>query len=177
MRVRRKNADSSVQERIEGGPEGRGVKKPKFSLRDYKDAETVALLREFDQKALGRWAIDCAERAMPYFEAQYPDDRRPRIALETLREWIDSGRFSMAVIRKASLDAHAAAKEIGNDSPAASAAHAAGQAVATAHVALHALGAANYALQAIHRASDAEAVAGNLKLERNWQLRHLRSFR
>jgi len=57
----------------------------------------------------------------------------------------------MAVIRKASLDSHAAAKEIGNDTPAASAAHAAGQAVATAHVPLHAFGSANYALQALYR--------------------------
>lgn len=153
------------------------MKKPTFSLGDYKDAETVALLAEFDKRSLGSWAIDCAERVMPFFEVQYGDDRRPRVALETLQEWIEMGYFSMAVIRKASLDAHAAAKEIGNASPAASAAHAAGQAVATAHVPLHALGAANYALQAVHRASEAEDAAQNVRKERTWQLCHLRSFR
>ncbi len=73
----------------------------------------------------------------------------------------------------ASLDSHAAAKEIGNDSPAASAAHAAGQAVATAHVPLHALGSANYALQALYRDSNAEEVEEILKKERAWQMEHL----
>jgi hypothetical protein len=40
----------------------------------------------------------------------------------------------MAAIRKASLDAHAAARDVGADTPARSAARAASQAVATAHV-------------------------------------------
>ena len=70
-------------------------------------------------------------------------------------------------------DSHAAAKEIGNDSPAASVAHAAGQAVATAHVPLHALGSANYALQALYRDSAAEVVEEILTKERTWQMQHL----
>ncbi|OGB63001.1 hypothetical protein A2X44_03250 [candidate division CPR3 bacterium GWF2_35_18] len=40
----------------------------------------------------------------------------------------------MAVIRKASLDSHAAARDVGEDNPARSSARSAGQAVATAHV-------------------------------------------
>lgn len=44
----------------------------------------------------------------------------------------------MADIRKASLNSHAAAREVGEDSPARSAARACGQAVATAHVLRHA---------------------------------------
>ncbi|WP_278812645.1 putative immunity protein [Dehalococcoides mccartyi] len=63
-----------------------------------------------DQKILAVWAAECAERVLPFFEENYPGDGRPRKAIEVLRDWIDTGVFSMAAIRKASLDAHAAAK-------------------------------------------------------------------
>ncbi len=110
---------------------------------------------------------------LPYFTQQFPDDPRPQQALDTLQAWIDTGQFKMAVIRKASLDSHAAAREVGEDSPARSAARAAGQAVATAHVPTHSIGPAVYALQAIHRASsDSEAEAA-IRRELEWQSQHL----
>lgn len=149
------------------------MKKPAFSLVTYKDPATVELVNSTDQTLLAAWAIDCAERVMPYFEATYPQDHRPRQAIETLQKWIETGVFKMAVIRKASLDAHAAARDVGEDSAARSAARAAGQAVATAHVPLHALGAANYALQAIYRAADPAVADAAIAKERAWQLQHL----
>ena len=79
----------------------------------------------------------------------------------------------MAVIRKASLDAHSAAREVGEDSPARSAARAAGQAVATAHVPRHAYGSAIYAQQAIHRATNPTAADAAVAKERDWQYQHL----
>src|SRR6266567_1938456 len=121
------------------------------SLTTYNDEATVALVKQTDQKRLAIWAIECVERVMPYFEDTYPQDYRPRNALETLQTWIETGVFHMETIRKASLASHAAAREVGEDTAARSTARAAGQAVATAHVPLHALGAASYALQAIHR--------------------------
>ncbi|HEU5439054.1 MAG TPA: hypothetical protein VFU88_07170 [Ktedonobacterales bacterium] len=130
-----------------------------------------------DRTVLAVWAIDCAERVLPYFEDKYPQDHRPRQALETLQKWIETGVFEMAVIRKASLNAHAAARAVGEDSAARSAARAAGQAVATAHVPLHALGAANYALQAIYRATNPSAADVAVAQERAWQLQHLLDFR
>ena len=143
--------------------------KSKFSIT-HKDAATVELMGKTGHKILAVWARDCAERVLPYFEEQYPEDRRPRNALAALQNWIDTGVFTMAVIRKASLTAHAAAREVGADTPARSAARAAGQAVATAHVPTHAIGAANYALQAIDRATNSlDAVAR----ERSWQYQHL----
>src|SRR5215470_2306524 len=119
------------------------MEKPKFSLAANKDPATVELVNHTDHKTLAVWAIDCTERVMPYFEESYPQDHRPRQALDTLQRWIQTGVFQMAVIRKASLDAHAAARDVGEDNPARSAARAAGQAVATTHVPLHSLGAAN----------------------------------
>src|SRR5947209_265223 len=146
------------------------MKKSKFSLTTYKDEATVELVKNTDQKTLALWAIDCVERVMPYFEETFPDDLRPRKALETLKTWIDTGVFKMAVIRKASLDSHAAAREVGEDTAARSLAHAAGQAVATAHVPMHALGAANYALQAIHSATNPSDADAAVAKEREWQI-------
>jgi hypothetical protein len=145
------------------------MKRPKFSIT-RKDEEMVELVSKTDHKTLALWAIDCAERVMPYFEEKYPQDHRPRQAIETLTTWIDTGIFKMAVIRKASLDSHAAARDVGEDSPARSAGRAAGQAVATAHVPRHAYGSAIYAQQAIYRATNSmDAV----ERERTWQYQHL----
>lgn len=149
--------------------------KSKFSLTYFKDERIVELVRKTDHKTLAVWATDCAERVLPYFEDKYPGDHRPRNALETLQAWINTGVFKMAVIRKASLDAHAAAREVGEANPARSADRAAGQAVATAHVPAHSIGAAIYALQAIFKANpDADAVIAK---ERDWQYRHLLDLR
>ncbi len=153
------------------------MKKPTFSLTTYKDPATVELVSKTDHKTVAVWAIDCVERVMPYFEEKYPQDHRPRHAIETLQTWIDSGVFKMAVIRKASLDAHAAARDVGEDNAARSAARAAGQAVATAHVPMHALGAANYALQAIYRATNPSDVDAAIAIERDWQLQRLLDLR
>jgi hypothetical protein len=145
------------------------MKKSTFSIT-RKDEEMFELVRKTDHKTLALWAIDCAERVMPYFEENYPQDHRPREAIETLKTWIVTGVFTMAGIRKASLDSHAAARDVGEDSPARSAARAAGQAVATAHVPRHAYGSAIYAQQAIYRATNSmDAV----ERERNWQYQHL----
>jgi hypothetical protein len=141
----------------------------KFSIA-RKDEEMVEMVEKTEHKTLALWAIDCAERVLPYFEKVKPEDNRPRKAIETLQMWIDTGVFKMAVIRKASLDSHAAAREVGEDNPARSAARAAGQAVATAHVLRHSYGSAIYAQQAIFRATNSmDAVEG----ERNWQYQHL----
>lgn len=149
--------------------------KSKISLTQYKDGRIVELVRKTGHKTLAVWAADCAEHVMPYFEERYPEDQRPRKAIEALRKWIHTGIFRMADIRKAALDAHAAAREVGEDNAARSAARAAGQAVATAHVATHSVGAAIYALQAIHSATSPSDAA--IARERDWQYRHLLELR
>lgn len=152
------------------------MKKSRFSLAAHKN-HFLELVKKTDHKTLAVWAIDCAERVMPYFEGKYPDDLRPRHAFETLRAWIHTGVFKMAVIRKASLAAHVAARAVGEDSPARSAAHAAGQVVAMAHVPAHSIGGAIYALQAIHRATDVAEADATVARERDWQSGHLIEWR
>ena len=147
-----------------------------FSLA-RRDEAMAELVGETDKKTLAIWAVDCAERVLPYFEVQYPDDHRPGDAIVALLNWIRTGVFHMADIRKAALDAHAAAREVGKNNAARSAARAAGQAVATAHVPTHSLAAARYAQQAMYRAtnfSEADAAAAR---ERDWQYRHLGELR
>jgi hypothetical protein len=151
------------------------VAKASFTLGEHKSV-FLELVAQTDHKTLARWAIECAERVMPFFEESFPDDSRPRQALETLQAWVATGVFSMAVIRGAALGAHAAARAVGDDNPARSAARAAGQAVATAHVSTHAPGAALYALQAIHRAAPPGAAASAVAREREWQLQRLRAL-
>lgn len=152
------------------------MKKAKFSIA-RKDEALSALVSATGHTMLAVWAKACAERVLPYFEQRFPEDRRPRQALDTLQTWIDTGVFKMAVIRKASLDSHAAAREVGEDDAARSAARAAGQAVATAHVITHAPGAAIYAQQAVHRAANAAEAESAVARERDWQVQHLISLR
>lgn len=153
-----------------------GGNRPKFSLA-HKDEPMVQLVKETDRKILAVWAIDCVLRVLPFFEEQYPHDPRPREAIVALQEWIHSGVFRMAVIRGASLASHAAAREVGEDNPARSAARAAGQAVATAHVATHSLGAALYAQQAVFRAADPADAEAAVAKEREWQYHRLLALR
>ncbi len=127
-----------------------------------------------DQKILSLWAADCAEHVLLYFEDQYPDDDRPRKAIEACRDWARTGVFSMAVIRKASLSAHAAARDAKGDGAAFFAARAAGQAVATAHVPTHALGSSLYGIRAA--AAHSGTVEDGLIKERDWQLERLREY-
>ncbi|MFX0027694.1 MAG: putative immunity protein [Candidatus Hermodarchaeota archaeon] len=153
-------------------------KKPKFSLAQYrKDERLVELVDKTNKKILAVWAIDCAERVLPYYEKEHPKDHRPKNALETLQTWINTEAFKMAIIREASLDAHAAAREVGEDNSARSAARAAGQAVATAHVKTHSIGAAIYALQAIHRIANPSDAHNTVAKEREWQYQHLLRLR
>jgi len=114
-----------------------------------------------EHRLLAVWAADCAERALPRFEAERPDDNRPRAAIGAARAWA-RGNLAMVEARKAAFAAHAAARE--SPGPAAvAAARSAGHAAATAHVPAHATHAAGYA------AKSAEDPAA----EREWQGSHL----
>jgi hypothetical protein len=148
------------------------MKKPVFSL-NRKDLALQELVEASDKRSLAIWALACAERVLPFYEAEFPVNSRPRNALAALQDWIDTGEFSMKTIRAAALASHAAARDVGEDNPARSAARAAGQAVSTAHVKEHALAAANYALQAIFRANIDKNHEEAIEAERQWQTQRL----
>ena len=128
-------------------------------------------LDEQDHRSLVLWATDCAEHVLPYFEEKYPEDDRPRKAIEAGRAWVrmasgnsrndleflgESGLIpdspagsvvTLAQVRAAAFAAHAAARDA-EQGAARAAARAAGHAAATAHVAGHARHAAAYAVTA-----------------------------
>jgi hypothetical protein len=141
------------------------------------DTPIEELVRRTGHTILAGWAADCAERTLPYFEKKYPEDTRPREAIEATRAWALTGVFRMADVRRASLAAHAAARDVAEDDAARSTARAAGHAMATAHVPAHAIAAARYAATAVRDAASTADADGAATREREWQYRHLRELR
>ena len=74
-------------------------------------------------RALGSWAADCAERALPVYEKHADSDSRPRAAIEGIRVFAAGGKRT-AQLRSLALSAYSAARET-NDPAAAAAAGAA----------------------------------------------------
>ena len=101
-------------------------------------------------RLLASWGADCAERVLPLFTAERPQDERPRVAVETARAWA-RGAVSVGEARAAAVAAHAAAREAPARRGARSRSRS-GHAAATAHMADHSLGAADYAVRAVRRA-------------------------
>jgi len=140
------------------------LNKPKSALTGHQGWKA-------EQKILALWAADCAEHVLPYFEKKYPRDDRPRRAIEACRAWVATGVFRMADVRKASLAAHAAAREA-KEADAVAVARSAGQAMGTPHVPTHAFGAAAYAIKAA--AFHSNNINDGIMRERDWQLERLR---
>lgn len=148
------------------------MKKP-ILAKTSMDTSIEELAGRTDHRTLAIWAADCAERVLPYFEERYPEDNRPRKAIDALRTWVQTGVFRMADVRRDALAAHAAARGVEAYHPARSAARAAGQALATAHVPRHALAAALYAATAIRDATNSSDAEGATLREREWQCQRL----
>jgi hypothetical protein len=148
------------------------MKKPIMAKSDL-DQPIAELVSKSDHAILAIWAADCAERVLPYFEEKFPDDNRPRQAIEACRTWARTRVFRMADVRGASLAAHASARDAEEGSAARSAARAAGQAIATAHVPTHSIAAALYAATAVRDATDTVVAKSATEQERGWQYQHL----
>jgi hypothetical protein len=108
-------------------------------------AKNATQFTEQEHRLLAVWAADCAEHVLPYFEAIYPEDDRPRKAIQAVHLW-ERGDLAMVEARKAAF-----------------AARTAGHATATTHVAGHARHAAAYAVKAAEFNGDAASV------DRDWQ--------
>ena len=111
-------------------------------------------LTDSEHRLLALWAASCAEHVLALFEAERPDDSRPRQAIAAARAWV-RGELPMMQARAAGGHAMAAARDLRG--AARHAAYAAGQAGAVPHVAAHELGAAAYAIKAVRAADPAPA--------------------
>src|SRR5579871_4143154 len=126
-------------------------------------------LSEADRRRVAAWAADCAERALALFEAEAPDDDRPRALIARARAFARGELSTAAEIRRRFVGG-VGVGEI--HAPAAiDAARAAGQAVAVCHMGAHALGAAAFAARAIGLAEPDRPEAINDEVR--WQLGHM----
>ena len=51
-------------------------------------ARLIRKVETWDHRTLVTWACDCAERTLPIFEKEYPEDKRPRDAIKITRAWL-----------------------------------------------------------------------------------------
>lgn len=123
-------------------------------------------LSEADRRRVALWAADCAERVLPLFEAEAPDDGRPRDAIARARAFGAGELDAAGQIRVRFVAGRAAAAA--RSRAGAAAARSAAQAAGVAHMGAHALGAAGYAALAAGLAApeDADAVAQELRWQR-----------
>lgn len=126
-------------------------------------------LSEADRRLVAAWAADCAERVLPLFEAEAPDDDRPRDAIVRSRAFARGELTAAGEIRRRLVAGRAAHSAT---TPAAmAAARAAAQGAGVAHMGAHALGAAAYAVKAVTlaRPDDPDAHRSEIR----WQLSRL----
>jgi hypothetical protein len=128
-------------------------------------------------RALGGWAADCAERALPVYETHADSDSRPRAAIEGIRIFAGGGKRT-AQLRSLALSAFSAAREV-DDPAAAAAARAAGLAVSSAYThpladvqqTKHIVGPAAYAAVAIELSQGGEHSIGDHEVI--WAIEHV----
>lgn len=123
-------------------------------------------LSEADRRLVAAWAADCVEHVLGLFEAEAPNDDRPRTLIARTRAFARGELNTADEIRRR----FAGGVGVGElRSPAAKAvARAAGQAVAVCHMGAHALSAAACAAQAVSLASPDRPEA--VEDEIHWQL-------
>ena len=107
---------------------------------------------------LAAFACDCAERVLPIFEKQYPDDKRPRNAIEITRQWL-RGEVTAAARAAAWAAAWDAARDAARDATMAARA---------------AAWAADWA--AARDSARAAAWAAAWAAEKKWQLKRLTQY-
>lgn len=148
------------------------IKKPiPASQRSMRDKRFVAVhrggpLTRDNHHKLIRWARECSEHVWVLID-EYLDQRLVQ-ALLVAKEW-ENGYATVGAAMKASLSAHAVARESSNPVLVA-VARSVGHAVATAHMADHSMGAALYALKAVKHAGK------SIDEEREWQKNQLQQL-
>lgn len=121
-----------------------------LSDRDAPHMQALIKKIETQSKAtLVNWAVAYSERVLlPLWLRDYPDDQRPKKALQAARDWL-TGTIRLPQAKALILACHAAARESGNNPVAQAAARAIGQSASTIHSARHCLGLPLYGALAV----------------------------
>lgn len=130
---------------------------------------SIRALSDADRRVLARWALSCAERVLPQFDADPAAYAEIRDAVDRTRAY-SAGASSAGEEVKKRVVAVKAAKAATTPAGAA-AARAVGQAAAVAHMGAHALGAAAYAAKAASLAHPDRPEA--VREEVRWQIADL----
>ncbi len=116
-----------------------------------RESPEIQPLRELIEKQKHRtlvlWVIECAGHVLPIFEDKFPEDNRPREAVEVARAWM-RGEIKMPVAKKAAHAAHNTATAVAENPAAEAAARTMGHVVGTVHVETHAIGVVMYGVTA-----------------------------
>jgi hypothetical protein len=139
--------------------------------KEYFDLKIESL------RILGKWATDCAERALPIFEEREESDSRPRDAIKGIREFSTGGKRTNQ-LRTLALAAFAASREA-KDPAASAAAQSACLAASSAYThplvdvqqTKHILGPAAYAALAIELNHGGDNTYGNKEI--NWAIENV----
>lgn len=121
-------------------------------------------------QSLGKWAADCAERALSIYESVESEDNRPRDAINGIRDFSRCGKRTNQ-LRKLALDAYRASIETKNMA-AAAAAQSASLAAASAYThpfkdinqSKHILGPAVYSAFAIELSNNLDPQIGDREI-------------
>jgi len=134
--------------------EGRGTQDAQDDKIAFTSARLVSQVGTLTQPIAVQWAAECAKRVLKHYEDKYPDDKRPREAIDAAIRWAKDPT-------QANRDAAYAAAYA-----AAHAADAAAAAYAAAHAAYAAY--AYAAADAAYAAADAALLQAR-NAERKWQ--------
>ena len=126
--------------------------KPRKMLSDIEAPHIQSLMKLIETQSkttIANWCVSYAEvHLLPIVERAFPDDPRPRTALEAARDWL-AGKIKLPQVKRMVLESHAAAREAEANPAAQAAARAIGQSAATVHTATHSLGLALYGALAV----------------------------
>jgi len=136
-----------------------------MAKKEYFEIEIEVL------QSLGKWAADCAERALSIYEGIKNEDDRPRNAITGIKNFSISGKRTNQ-LRKLALDAYRASLETKNTA-ASAAAQSASLAAASAYThpfkdikqSRHILGPAVYSAFAIELSNNLEQKIGDREIE------------
>ena len=118
-----------------------------FSKESFLLADLRHLIDQSNRRVLILWALELAEETALQLAERYPEDLRPREAIDAARAWA-AGEIKMPTAKQAILNCHAMAKDLTDPADIARC-HAVGQACSVVHTAGHALGYPVYELSAI----------------------------
>lgn len=109
--------------------------------------DLILLLQSQTHRVTTLWAFDFAEQSIAKLEEKYPQEQRPREALQAAKTWAE-GIIKMPFAQRKILDCHAFAKDLQSKEDIAIC-HAVGQACGVVHAVGHAIGYPIYDLTSI----------------------------